>query len=348
MKRRAVVAAVAMLLLSCDSIERRVVTLIFDQSGEHVTVSATTTVAVAKEGTPEYADAEERRNALLAERDAWAVRFQQANPESESVTFERTKGTLTSVDRRATVAVEDLQKFFYDTPVTITTTRGEGWLELNVYAGTSTRATAEQRRIAERILNAYSARAVRYFEAVRSMYEYLDERPQRAEALFSEVFAADNDTPPILSERELSVTDAVRTAAEAVIDTSGVDPHADEIFDLVYNPFPAQVKVIIHGQTLAIENFEKIDSDTFDIKTLNAADAVASLEGRWISPDPIGVAKANPQKNAAELAAIVASMPRRGEAIVTQAEVAAAIVDRMRPAPRYRLRWTTKPRSRAS
>lgn len=346
--RRGAAVALVLLLLSCEPIERRNVTLTFEETGEHVTIRATTTIADAREGTPGYADAEERRSALLAERDAWAVRFQQANPESESVTFDRTRGKLQSVDRRATVNVDNLQKFFFDTPITINTTRGEGWIELNVYAGTSTRATAEQRRIAEKILDAYSARAVRYFHAVRSMYEYLDGRPQRAETLFAAVFAGDQDTLPILSDREHSLIDGVRVAAEAVLDASGVDPRTDQIFDLVYNPFPAQMKVIIHGAVLANENFDRIESEMFQIKTLSAPDAVASLEGRWISPDPIGLAMANDKKDAAELAAIAAQVPRHSEAVVTQSEVSAAIVERMRPATRYRLRWTTKARSRAS
>lgn len=342
MKRRLAVAA-AMLLLACDAPERRVVTLTFDDSGERVTINATTYVG---EGQP---DSDERRSALIAERDEWAQRFRQADPETESVTWQRTKGKLDWVERRAIVNVDDLQKFFYDTPITITTLRGDGWIELAIYAGSSTRATNEQKRIAQKILTAYSARAARYFHAVRSLYAYLDERPQRAQILFEDVFADEKDPRPLISETERSLTDRVREAAYSVLDPSGVDRKADEIFDLVYNPFPAQLKIIIHGQTLAFESFNKIDSETFEVKTMSAPDAVAALEGRWISPDPLAVAS-RPEaakKNAQDLAAIMAAEPRHADPVVTEDEIASAIVDKLRPAPRYRLRWTTK-RSRAS
>lgn len=347
MKRRFVVA-LAMLLLSCDQVERRVVTLAFDPTGEHVTITATTYVAVAKADTPAYAEAEERRSALLAERDEWALRFQQAGPETESVTFQRTKGKIDFVERRATVDAQDLQKFFYDTPVTITTTRGDGWTELAIYAGSSMRANAEQRRIADAILRSYSGRAAHYFAALRTMYLYLEEHPQRAEMMFTEVFADEKDARPLLSQRERSMTDAVRNAAQGLLDTNDLHPNVDEIFDLVYNSFPAQLKILIKGQTLAAEGFSKTDSETYEVKTMSAAEAVASLEGRWIAPDPLALAYGpNAKKDAAELVAIIASEPRHADPVVSETEIAAAIVERMRPAPRYRLRWTTK-RGRAS
>ena len=342
--RGRLVALLALLLVACDPVVRRIVTLTFDPTGEKVTVSASTHLGDAKAGTREYAEVEEERASLLAERDEWSLRFGQALPESETVTQQRTRGKLESVERRATLAVDQLQKLFFDTPITITTTRGEGWSELNIYAGSSMRSTAAQRRQAERIMAAYSARAVRYFHAIDVMYSYLDEKPQRAAEMFTDVFSEDRDERPILSENERSITDDVRHAGAALFDTGDLDSTAsvDRIFDLVYNPFPAQFKVAVKGQALAVEGFDRIDKETFEIKTPTAFEAVAALEGRWISPDPIALLyKTDDKKTAAELAAMIDTAPRHAATVVTASEVAGAIVEKMRPAPRYRLRWTT-------
>lgn len=336
----------SLLLFSCDPVVRRVVTLTFDAPGENVTIEATTTVDHnPKPGTPEFAEAEEARAALRAERDDWSLRFAQAAPIAERVTFERSEGKIDSVDRRATVKVDDLQKFFYDTPVTITTTRGEGWIEMAVYAGASMRASPAQRRLADKVLAAYTGRAARYFEAVRTLYAYLDEKPQRAEPLFFEVFRDDNDEPMPMSDRERSATADVRQSLDALLDTDNIEPgvNFDRLFDLVYNPFPAECKVIVKAAVLGAEGFEKVDSETFAIRTSTALEAVGALEGRWISPDPLAVfARSGKGDKASTLAASLAREHRHADPVVTRSELAAALVEKMRPAPRYRLRWVTK------
>src|SRR5207245_1923734 len=165
-------------------------------------------------------------------------------------------------------------------------------------------------------------------------------KPQRAVDLFTDVFSDDKDPRPLLSENERSITDGVRRSVNALIDTRDLGPSLDHTFDVVYNPFPAKLKVVIHGAVLSFEGFDKIDSDTFEATTLSAVEAVAALEGRWISPDPLALAARMPEgKKPAEMAAIIASEPRRAAAVVGQAEVAAALTEKMRPAPRYRLRW---------
>lgn len=344
MRKSRLIAALGLLLFACDPIVKRVVTFTFEPTGERVTVNASTTLGGAKAGTPEFAEAEEERSALLAERDPWSLRFAQANPESDRVTFHRSHGKLESADRTATVATEQLQRFFFDTPITTTTTRGEGWMELAVYAGTSMRATAAQRRASEKILAAYSKRAARYFDSIRMMYDYLNEKPYRARVMFTDVFAEDDARLP-LSEEEHSLTDAVRIAINTLVDTNDIDPSisVDRVFDLVYNPFPAQLRFIVKGQVLAVENFTKIENDTFEIKTLTALDAVAALEGRWITPDPLALAlRVDDKKTPAEVAEMIESVPRRAEAVISQTEIATALVEKMKPAPRYRLRWTVR------
>jgi hypothetical protein len=267
------------------------------------------------------------------------------NPETERVTYERSRGRLDSVERRATVASDQLQKFFFDTPITVTTTRGEGWMELTMYAGASNRATQVQRRQAEKMVDAYSRRAVAYLNSLRHMYQYLEERPQRAQALFTAIFE-DEEKMPVLSETEQSLTARVREALDKIVDTKDLetDMTIDRLFDLTYNPFPAQLRIIIKGAALGVEGFTRLDSETYEIRPPSALQAVANLEGRWISPDPLAFALQNDdKKEASELAGILGGLPRRYDPVVSQNEVAAALIERMRPAPRYRLRWTTKP-----
>jgi hypothetical protein len=330
---------------SCDPIVRKMVTFAFDPTGERVTISATTSVGQARPKTAEYAEAEDERSALLAERDEWSARFAQLNPESERVTFERSRGRLDSVERRATVASDQLQKFFFDTPITVTTTRGEGWMELTMYAGTSNRASQAQRRQAEKMLDAYSGRAVSYINAVKHMYAYLEEHPQRAHVMFTAIFEED-ERMPILSETEKSLTDRVRESIMRLADTQDMEADAtvDRLFDLTYNPFPSQVRVIIKGIPLATEGFTRADSETFEIRPPTALQAVASLEGRWVSPDPLAIAfKGDDKREASEVAQSIESLPRRYDPVVAKSEVAAALIEKLQPAPRYRLRWTTKP-----
>ena len=311
------------ILLSCDPLDRSVVTLAFDAPAENVTVSVRSTQA--------------------DDADAWGVRFTQANPDADTVTWERKHGKVEAVERSATVGVDQLQKFFFDAPVTITTTRGEGWMELAIYAGASTRATADQRREAEKLLNAYSGRAANYFEALRALYLYLEEKPFRAKDLFTDIFRDDSDPRPVLSEREEAMSTRVRTAIESILDVNDVSPNAARIFDLVYNPFPAQMHVVVKGQPLSVEGFTKADNDTYEVKLNDAPAAVAALEGRWVSPDPLAIVYNNIEKKTTpELAAMMAVAPRRAEAVVTPSDIAAALIEKMRPAPRYRLRFTTK------
>src|SRR6266542_4145319 len=72
-----------------------------------------------------------------------------------------TAGELTEVQRSATIDAADLQKFFYDLPITTKVTRGEGWVELAIYPGTSNRATRQDREDYEKRLNAGAGAARR-------------------------------------------------------------------------------------------------------------------------------------------------------------------------------------------
>src|SRR5262249_11248421 len=159
-----------------------------NDAADLVTISATTQLGQAKPGTPEAAQIAEERGALLAGHDQWSKRFENADPESDRIIAQRNPGGLQSVEHIATIPPENLQKFLFDTPLTVNFARGDGWVELTIYPGASNRATRRQREHVERMLALYSQRAARYFESIRAMYGYLDEKPQRAEDMFISVF----------------------------------------------------------------------------------------------------------------------------------------------------------------
>jgi hypothetical protein len=344
-KRALALLAISALLVSCEPVVHHILTLTFDDSAQHVTISASTKIGAAKPGTPEYAEAEEQRQAVLAERDEWSIRFASAHPDAERVIYDRSGGQLSSVEHSATIPVENLQKFFFDTPISITVTRGDGWAELAIYAGSSTRATRQQREEVQTTLTKYSEYAASYFESVRSIYRYLDEKPQRAVALFTALFEDENEktTPPEISDRERSLVQNVREHMEplAISNADGAD---DRVFDLVFNPFPAEIRVNLPSEPLAVEGFTRLNGGSVAVKTVTALEAISSLEGRWITPDPLAFAmKTDDKTRAAELAVLIAPLPRRAEVVVSPTEIAQAMIERMRPAPRYRVRWVPKP-----
>lgn len=332
-----------LLLFSCEPIVKRILNLNFNETADQVTITATTNLGTPEPGSPEYAQIRDEREALLAGRDEWSVRFINADPEFDRVVMDRKRGQLQSVQHTATINSDNLQKFFFDTDVSVTLIRAEGWAELTIYPGTSKRATRQQRDRVEKMLTMYSEAAARYFAAIRSLYLYLEEKPYRAHDLFTDVFADDKDPQPILSEQERSLTSAVKDAG-----TSLTAPHTigletlDRDFDLVFNPFPAEVRVKVPGEVLINENFTKMD-DMLAVKTPTAAQAIAALQGRWITPDPLALVLSPGEiKSAAEAASVIASLPRRADAVVSASEVAQAMMEKMRPAPRYRMRWVTK------
>src|SRR5439155_10492024 len=164
--RRIFAAAAAVLLLSCEPAVQRTMTLTFNEAADLVTISATTTLGTATPGTPEAAQVDEEREALLAGRDEWSARFVNADPESDRIVMQRSRGQLVAVERTAAIPPDNLQKFFFDTHLTVTFSRGDSWAEMTIYPGTSQRATRPQRMRVEKMLTLYSERAAHYFEAI--------------------------------------------------------------------------------------------------------------------------------------------------------------------------------------
>lgn len=140
MRRIFLAAAVFAFAASCGTIVHHDLTLTFDDSGERVTVAAATSIPTTKDSKDRARD-DHLREDILAGRDEWSLRFANANPESYRVVLDRARGELIRAERSARIDAVDLQKIFFDVAVSAVVTRGDGWAELAIYPGTSTRAT---------------------------------------------------------------------------------------------------------------------------------------------------------------------------------------------------------------
>ncbi len=343
MKRRiAVPAIVCLLALACDPLARDEMTLTFDDSGETVRVKVSSDqnhidVYHAGEGNRLGED-------VLAERDEWSARFAAANARDERIVIGRSAHKITSVEEEATVDTADLQRFFFDAGVTVQVIRGEGWAELAIFPGASNRATSRQRDAVQRKLEEFARLGAAYFAAVHDLYEYLDANSARGEEMFFG-FYTDKREEAHLSEKEQPLVDAVRKAAQALA-AAGDDnqKELERLADLVFNPFPAAVAVRVPSEPLAVEGFERKKDGALVAETATPLEAILNLEGRWVSPDPFAELMRAEGLGARDLAARVAAKPRQAAPVVIASEISRQIIKGIQPAPRYRVRWITKPK----
>lgn len=345
MKRAAAVAVIAAvaLFVACDTAPHHDITLTFNDAGDRVTIEATTTLPPLKEAK-DRKQVEQLRDALLGGNDEWALRFQHAAPEHDRVSYDRSAGELTTVTRSATIDADDLQKFFYDLTVTTKIVRGDGWVELAIYPGTSNRASREDRENFEKRLDAAAAAARRYINSMRILYEYLDEHPRRARDVFDALFAEEDnekDKPRLLvvTRTELELVQAVQRAMSAVfeIDWNGATREAD----VVSNPFPAELVVKTPSEPTLVEGFARDERGLY-IRPKLLMEAIGALEGKWISPDPLGIALRSPGMSEKEIIDVMANSKRHAEPVVGLHEVLAGLREQLKPADRYRVRFLTK------
>jgi len=342
MRRVLFAAVVFAFAASCANIVHHDLILTFDDSGERVTVAAATALPTSKDSRDRGRD-DRLRDDILAGRDEWSLRFANANPESYRVMLDRTRGELIRAERIARIDTADLQKIFYDVAVSAVVTRRDGIAELAIYPGTSTRATRAQRDDAEKKLRAYSERAVRYFVAVRSMYDYMNANPPRAEELFAALFRDDEDPQPaLITDEEHDLVMAVKHAVNGLTEDDDTEELEAEA-DLVYNPLPARIVVRVPGEPLLVDGFARGKDGELIAESPSLLEAIASLEGKWVTPDPLAFSirpggGGDPMKEAE----LIASMPRKTTAVVGAIEVGDALIQKLRPAPRYRVRWLIK------
>jgi hypothetical protein len=289
---------------------------------------------------------ESEARALEDGSDAWSARLRRVEPERQRDTVDRERGGLRRVTRHALLrAPEELREFFRDAGVGVAYADGGGWAELTLTPGRASRATAAQRQRLQIDLEAFSANLATYAAATKTLYDYLGKNPDRARVCLGEIVSVKAEGEH-LRDDESALTTRVNDAISAlgvVLDPAPNEPFTiDEISRLVYDPFPAPMRVNVSGQIVEREGFPGELGSPLQIPTFSIWSAFARLEGRWFSPDPAlamwrdDIAKTG---KPFDLDAFLA-LPRRAAIAPTAGEVRGAIENQLRPEPVYRVRWT--------
>jgi hypothetical protein len=264
------------------------------------------------------------------------MRFSGLNIDNERIIVDRANGRITGVERQTTIDRNELPKFFNDMSVTVSLLPNNGYTELTIIPGASSRATRQQRERVLATLHQWSTEAAAYVDALGHLYEYLDANPQRAQAAFT-ILLGDHDQKSTIDE-EQSLLEAVWNTADRLSERmrpKETDAYmVDEEFDLVFNPFPGEIVVVTPKTASGVENFDKRDATTFVIPRRGLLDAISSLEEKWITPDPFAMSiRGEPKVDE------LVKMPRHWSAIVTASEIEKAVSERLKPASVYRVRW---------
>lgn len=347
MRRRLIALVLLLAVASCGPVINDRIVIDFETNDPNVVrVLASTDIDPAPARNPGV-DARVRaaREAILAGRDEWSDRFERVAPETERVSMEKRSGVLSRYEHAGTINIDALQRFFSDLPMTVQVTRGDGWSELAIYAAASSRATRQQREHFNAQLALWSSTVARYFESVDRLYTFLNANPQRADSVFHQIYADEDEQILAASAEERALIVGVRKSMERIVeweDSSNIFTLAEEA-DLVLNPFPAEITVHLPGDITALEGFAKSDADHVLIPRPDLLHAVAGLEGRWVAPDPLAAAmrSESEKKQDVDVAALIAT-PRKSTAVVPASDVAAALVEQLRPPTRYRVRWVER------
>jgi hypothetical protein len=341
MRRLLIATLAALALVACDP-ERPVrdhLTLDFadDRDVKQVRVIAATSFATPQNAPRELTSRlDEQREAIIAGRDEWGVRFAKVAPENERVIFDRKRGEIERVEHSASFARDDLHKFFADLPVTVHLASGDGWSELAIFPASSSRASREQREHFARTMKFWTEGSAQYLAAMHAVYAYLDSQPRRAEIVFAALIH--NDPDLLLTDDEKALVNTASAAmAEMMTRIDAIGEHAytlTEEADLVYQPLSMDMTVRVPGAILTSEGFERHErSVTITRPTL--LDAIATLEGRWLSPDPLLMQLRTKPIDITALAA----EPRHSADVVTASEIEEAVTKQLRPATTYVVRW---------
>jgi hypothetical protein len=310
--------------------------------------------ANAAEGSAVRRRLAEVRASLLAGSDPWSQRFTALSAAAERSSWEKRLGDLSEATHSALVTEDgELGRFFGDTSLRVSyAVRPEaGVAELTIVPGPSARATRKQQRDLEAALASWSEDLAAYFADSGRLYAYLDAHPDRGQDLLGTLFKdvlPEGEKIGELSAEEKRLVEAVDERMSKVVEVLGAPEgeaySLDEISHLVFDPFPAKLTVKLPAAAREVEGFERHGSDTLTVDGLGFWDALLALEGRWLSPDLLSTYVEHRAEGAQkiDLAAFVAQ-PRRAAAAPAAAEVRAALVGQLAPAPVYRAVWTVHP-----
>ncbi|HUO83546.1 MAG TPA: hypothetical protein VM534_00395 [Thermoanaerobaculia bacterium] len=292
------------------------------------------------------------RKSILEGLDPWTRRYAAMRAEREIYTLEKTEGEIHRMERSAIVSASELALFFSDS-VPLFVTERDGQTELAIYPGTSLRSTVEQRRILDQRMRIWTDALASYFGSTERLYRYLENHPDRATPVFAEIFSTfildeERESFGELSEDEEALTDEVKQAIEqasSVLLVPDDDAYTlNEISRLVHDPFPADLRVKVHGEIIRSAGFDLGEQGDLIIRGVGIWEALESLVDRWIAPDLlltwVEAARDGKRFDVVEFA----SLPRRVGPLLTASEIRGEIEGRLRPEPAYRVLWQNETR----
>jgi hypothetical protein len=288
---------------------------------------------------------EDEARSYEAGTDAWSERLKAAAPTRERASVDREGGALRRVERQADLdEPADLAAFLRDTGVEVAYAEGEGWAELTLVPGSSRRATSAQRQLVRAELDRLSEAAAAYIEATAELYAYLDRRPERARACLGAI-VSDVPDEDGLTEDETALDGAIDEGIGSLGEVLQVAPEEaltlDELSGLVYDPFPAEVRVAVPGEILERDGFPGRPDAALTIPRLTLWSAYTRVSGRWIVPDlALELWKHDREKGGRPIdVGLLASRPRRVSATLQAPEIRRAVERDLAPASVYRVRW---------
>lgn len=194
-------------------------------------------------------------------------------------------------------------------------------VSLEFVFGGGTQATAGESHTVERGLRGFAADAVRYQRRVAALWRYMDENPGRRFECLRALFGAargeelpesrliapprelapstTQQTPaeqppaagqPVLRDLEVELIERIVEAGEPLLQIFEVPD--DDAFTLqelsrrVFDPFPAVITAVPDGPVVEAVGFAE-SGDGWTIPSLDLWRAYRTLDGRFVSPDPL-------------------------------------------------------------
>ena len=291
---------------------------------------------------------EELEEALLAGDDEWRRRFGELEALEDDFYWRRSEGRLLFAARSALVATPtDLGPLFADSGTQLVYTEGDGFAELALYPGLANRATRRERRRMKVAVDEWALALEGYFQATANLYDHLTTHPDRAIPCFANLFEDGEELGPsmALSDEERPLVEAVFEGITAALSVLEVDPEEarslDELSRLVYDPFPARIRVEVPGTLLELEGFRTDGGEGggLEVPGLGLWAAFEALEGQWITPDPALAYLEAVHADEPPDAAAFAGLPRRVAGVPLELEVRGALEEALGAAEVYRVRW---------
>jgi hypothetical protein len=344
MRRSAVAVVIAFVLLTAAGCSKPPVehdlVIAFPRESGNATLTVDSRFELHPANDAMRGRVEAAQSAAASGTDEWSVRFARLNADSEEVTYRRRSQKLEAIRRSATIHARDLPLFFADMNATISLHRRDGLVELALYPGTSGRASRHDRQRFEEDLTTWSEAVSRYLTAIHHLYRYMDEHPHRAAVLFSALVAnEENSELAVQAEEEQPLIDATIATMEKIallVDDQGEQAMSlSERADLVLNPFPARVTFRLPADVVSSSGFTASPKGELVIEPVDLIAGLASLEGRWISPDPLAAILRDEVPSGATLA----GMPRHSSATTSSAAIREAVLEAIALPEQYSIVW---------